>query len=185
MADDDSIFYRLDARDRIVEAGSDAWDEFARQNGDGKALRVRIEGTSLYAHVAGEASRMFVWTMLDGVRKLGRSATKLYRCDSPQLKRHMEMTITPSGNGGLLVTHRTVRTEPMLRPVSFAAKAGRTSRLLLRCSMCNRLRIDGAWREPDAADLSPQKLPQSGAVAVAYGICEPCSDIVHQPARQM
>lgn len=184
MPDDDSIFYRLDARDRIVEAGSDAWDEFARQNGGGKALRVQIEGTSLYAHVAGEASRMFVWTMLDGVRKLGRSATKLYRCDSPQLKRQMEMTITPSGKGGLLVTHRTVRTEAMLRPVSFAAKAHHTTGLLLRCSMCNRLRINGAWYEPDAANFSAAQPPPSGAVAVAYSICEACSETAHQPARQ-
>ncbi len=184
MPDDDSIYYRLDAEDRIVEAGSDAWDEFAKQNGGRSALRVQIEGTKIYAHVAGEASRMFVWTMLDGVRKLGRGTTKLYRCDSPNLKRQMEMTIAPAGNGGLLVTHRTVRTEPLLRPLSFAASPRQSTRLLVRCSMCNRLRVDGAWREPEAVQSLAAQPPGRGAIAVAYGICEPCSGTAHQPSRR-
>lgn len=100
MGDDGSIYFRLDGRDRILEAGGPEWDRFARDNGGEAAFRQRVEGSDIFAHVCGETTIMFLRVLLDGVRVLGRPVTRAYRCDSPDLKRFMTMTITPVGTGG-------------------------------------------------------------------------------------
>jgi hypothetical protein len=184
MADENDLSYRLDSQDRIVEVGGD-WDRVARENDGTDVLADRIIGTKLYAHVTDGPSRMFVWTMLDSVRKLFRPSTKLYRCDSPDLKRHMEMTILPETGGGLLVQHRLIKTEKQPARVRFSGRpAGRVGRaLVLRCTMCVKLKVGGIWHEPDAETL--KSLEQSDGVAqVAYGICEDCSDAARRPPME-
>jgi hypothetical protein len=173
------VSYRLDDQDRIVEVDSN-WDRIALEN-DGEAVVAdRILGTKLYAHVTDEPSRMFVWTMLDSVRKLHRPSVKFYRCDSPDLKRHMQMTILPETGGGLLVQHRLIRTEKVPLRVRFAGPSGARSKLILRCTMCVKLKIEGVWIAPDAAVLAGVS-QADGTVRVAYSICEDCRDAARRP----
>jgi len=172
---DTDVTYRLDAKDVIVEVGG-AWDEFARRNG-GPGLEVdRVVGRSLYEHVTGEVTRMFVWTMFDAARKLGIERTQPYRCDTPDLKRFMEMRIVPGPAGTILVRHRLVSTEPIIPHVRVrAAMPGTPLRqVVLRCSSCNQLRHQGVWVEPEhlAKDVSGGDLD----VQVAYSICPSCRE---------
>jgi hypothetical protein len=179
---DSDVSYRLDDQDRIVEVNSN-WDRIAREN-DGEAVVAdRILGTKLYAHVTDEPSRMYVWTMLDSVRKLFRPSVKLYRCDSPDLKRHMEMTILPESGGGLLVKHRLIRIEKMPLRVRFISQAGGHPPLVLRCTMCVKLKIEGVWLAPDATVLAGVS-QSDGASRVAYSICEDCRDAARRPPME-
>jgi hypothetical protein len=178
LADDD-VSYRLDDQDRIVEVNSN-WDRIAREN-DGEAVVAdRILGTKLYAHVTDEPSRMYVWTMLDSVRKLHRPSVKLYRCDSPDLKRHMQMTILPESGGGLLVQHRLIRTEKAPLRIRYICQPGARPSLVLRCTMCVKLKIEGAWITSDATILAGIG-QRDGSVRVAYSICEDCRDAARRP----
>jgi hypothetical protein len=189
MADDKSdqkpdpndVSYRLDHLDCIVEVSGE-WDRVAKENDGAAVVADRVLGTKLYAHVADEPSRMFVWTMLDAVRKLHRPSVKLYRCDSPGQKRHMEMTISPLSGGGLLVQHRLIRVEKQplrVRLIGHAGTVGGRS-LLLRCTMCAKLKVDGAWCEPDATLLAAMQAT-AGGTRVAYGICDECRESARRP----
>jgi hypothetical protein len=184
MPDDHDLSYRLDNQDRIIEVGGD-WDRIARENDGGEVVAERVLGTTLYTHVSDGPGRMFVWTMLDSVRKLFRPSTKLYRCDSPDCKRQMEMTILPQSGGGLLVQHRTIKIEPLAPRVRYVGQAWQRSSglrggLVLRCSMCVKLKIDGVWYEPEVA-IRAGLIEPGGIAKVAYGVCEHCSEVARRP----
>jgi hypothetical protein len=178
-----ALYYRLDANDQIVDVGGKGWDAFARENGGVDAMRSRIIGTKLYAHVSGKVTRLYTWTMLDSVRRLGRPAVRPYRCDSPDLKRFMEMTIEDAGNGELLLSHRLIRTEPLRRRAHFSAVGGPTHKIFVRCSMCNRLNVDNGWLEPDIAASHPKLAELREDIPVIYSVCDACQVDVKNRVR--
>ena len=104
------LFYRLDNTDRIFDTGG-AWNQFAKENAGTELLGSAVIGRSLYDFIHGDVSRMFVRTLVDGVRILNRPRMVPYRCDSPGLRRYMEMSITCEPGGGILLEHRQVREE--------------------------------------------------------------------------
>lgn len=169
--DSQSLFYALDREDRIVDVGG-AWDDFALENDGKSVLRERILGTLVFKHVNGDISAMYLRTLLSSVRLLGRPVTRCYRCDSPGTKRFMEMTLTPDVEDGVTIAHRLLRTESLPVRFIFTVANGRPS-FAVRCSMCNRLKKEGEWQEPevlldkgDWADTRPR--------SVIYGICDNC-----------
>jgi hypothetical protein len=163
-------FYRVDGKDRILEVGG-AWDTFAKSNDGEPAIGGRVIGTHLLDHISGDVSRMYVRTVFDAVRILGRQATRAYRCDSPTQKRFMEMTVTPESAGSLLVEHRLLRAENFVRPLGFVPGIPGRTGTRVRCSMCNRLKIGADWRE---IDHPTNEAFSTGPVAVVYGVCSSC-----------
>ncbi len=168
-----SLHYVVDPENIIVGVGG-PWDEFARQNDGHGALSDRIVGTPLLKHVSGDISRGFVEAVLNSARILNAPRSVAYRCDSPGFKRFMEMSVSPLGDQRLKILHRIVRVEPFPAPLRFAAdtKQPRSS-ALIRCTMCNRVKGNGAWQEPDEA-FSHQLLKSKVVNSVIYGICDSC-----------
>jgi hypothetical protein len=165
------VRYRVNADDVIVSVGG-AWDEFATENDAPSLLAQQVVGRHLRAFITGDTTRMFISAMLEGVRARQTSLVRPYRCDSASARRHMEMTLEPQPEGCVELTHRIVRLEPLRRHVSIAAAPGSsTSRLTVRCSICNRLSREGRWVEPDE---DPRPAQAGTALRVAYGICPEC-----------
>jgi hypothetical protein len=170
------LSYTLDETNAII-AVTGNWDRFAAENGGDDLLSMKIIGQRLDRFIAGDVTRMFVRTMLMSARTLKRNIQRTYRCDSPQIKRFMEMTIVPLGDGVLEVCHRHIRSEPYRYAVAFTpAAAGTTTGLIKRCSVCNRVRLRQSWRDADDALLS-ESPPAAGAttqLTVIYGVCPDC-----------
>lgn len=170
-----SLFYRLDKGDRITEVGG-AWDRMAQENDGGQLCGGSVLGAPLYDFVSGDVSKMFVRTVIDGVRVLQRSRTVSYRCDSPGLRRYMEMTITCEPGGGVLLEHRQLRTEASGRRVDFRLATQPVRQMIVRCSHCNGIKINGAWGEPEA--MMPAGM--AGDIPVIYGVCPRCMELVRR-----
>lgn len=169
--DASSLYYLLDGRDRIADAGG-AWDRFAMENDGNDILRERVIGSSIYDHVVGDTSGMFLRTLLSSVRLLGRPLTRPYRCDSPDTKRFMEMTLVAEEDDSVRLSHRLVRSEPFGQRFIFTVERGRQA-FLVRCSMCNRVKRSNHWMEPEVAAQTGEfqaGQPQS----VIYGVCPRC-----------
>lgn len=172
MAD---LSYTVDASDVIVAVGG-AWDDSARCNDAEKIVSTQIIGKSLDGFIHGDETRMFVRTMLMSARVLNRPVMRPYRCDSPQRKRFMEMTVTPLDGGNIEVMHQEVHSEPIANPTRMvAAPKGVTGVHTKRCSVCNRLRVNGIWSELDDAVASGHLAPAvAPALRVIYGVCPDC-----------
>lgn len=164
----DETFYRLDATDDIIEVGG-AWDGFAQCNGGSHLVAEHIVGQNLARHVTGLETGFFLRTMFEGVRRLRRPKLTTYRCDSTDVKRFVEMTVTPEAEAGLLVTHRVLRTEPLRVPVFVLQVPAYTSASVCRCSNCNRLSQNGGnWNEPD------DTTPTGQQIRVVHVVCQDC-----------
>ncbi|MBK5958307.1 hypothetical protein CCR97_08795 [Rhodoplanes elegans] len=179
----DPLSIRVDRSNRIVAVGG-PWDEVAIANGGAAAVVARVLGTGLLDHVHGDPARMLVLTVLDRVRRFGTPRTVPYRCDTPGLKRWMEMTLTPAPDGTVTFEHRLLRCEPMQRPVRFAPARPGAPRgpAIIRCSSCNRVRDASGWHEPDTVRFSAEAVgipggtppSQDAPILVGYGVCEAC-----------
>lgn len=166
------LYYRLDKADRITETGGE-WDRLAQENSEPALLGASIVGRSLYDFIHGDVSRMFVRSLVDGVRVLRRPRTVLYRCDSPCLRRYMEMTISCEPGGGVLIEHRQLRTEPIARKFEFKVGVGLISQMRIRCTHCNAVKNNGVWGEPELVlPAGEEQIP------VIYGVCQVCLDQV-------
>lgn len=163
-----NIVYRLDQADRITEVGG-AWDRMALENGGDALCGHSVLGRNLYDFISGDVSKMFVRTLIDGVRVLHRPRTVAYRCDSPGLRRYMEMSINCDDGGGVVLEHRQLRTEATGRRFDFLVGLQPVRQMVVRCSHCNSVKFGGVWGEPEA--LLPAEPSQ---VPVIYGVCPSC-----------
>lgn len=164
----------IDGRSAIVRV-NEAWNAFALQNDGAACTSPTILGRPLREFVTGDATRMLLDAMLQRVALHGRELEYDYRCDAPGLKRYMRMRLTPEA-GLIRFDHTVLRTEPLAPATRFDAAPQPRGGLDVRCSMCNAVKVQGEWLEPDVARAR-------GALAernvVAYGVCAACQDVVH------
>lgn len=171
----DGVSYTIDVADIIV-AVSGKWDDFARNNKGEEILSSKIIGKKLDQFIHGDETLMFVRTMIMSVRIKKKAIHRAYRCDSPDLKRYMEMTLLPHGKGVVEVIHRELRNEPVVHKVRVVAASRSIGQApIKRCSVCNRVRIQDDWSEIDEA-VEARRLPSGDVLAlkVVYGVCPDC-----------
>ena len=167
----EAVVYWVDADDVVVDVGG-AWDDFARDNDGDAVLRERVLGKPLWSFIEGDATRMLLSTLLAAVRTHHETLVRRYRCDSSTHRRHMEMRLSPEGDR-VRLEHRILEEERMRPGVRFRFARGPNARV--RCSMCNRVKLDGAWHEASDA-ASRGDLPREAVVV--YGVCRDCrSDV--------
>ncbi|MCM8625698.1 hypothetical protein [Accumulibacter sp.] len=171
----EQLSYTLDGADRIIAVAGD-WDRFALANGGEAIVGRRIIDRPLDEFITGDITRMFVRTMLMSARTMQRRIQRLYRCDSPEVRRFMEMTILPGDGGQVKVVHRLIRSEVCRYPLRVTAAPARSlAPRIKRCSVCNRIRLGQTWQEIDEA-VSRGRLPQamSPVLTVVFGVCPEC-----------
>ena len=165
--------YVLDGKDVIVDV-NDAWNNFAKDNDAPELVSEHVVGSSLVDYVTGDITKMFVQTVLQNVRTIGDPIHRPYRCDSPSLKRYMEMSIEPDGRH-LQLTHRVLKMENTACTVHFnTPPTPDTPQTTSRCSSCGRVEAQKAvWVEAD--DLcTPDHGANDVTVTVQYTICPVC-----------
>ena len=135
-----------------------------------------LVGTDLMDFVTGEATRLFWQSVFDNVRRARNPFDVLYRCDTHDLKRFMKVRIAPRKDGGLLLAHYVLRTEPLPVPLRFSFDLASES---TRCSICNDLRHGGEWVRPEIA-WGLGVLQAGNANLVNYAVCDACQDVAPQ-----
>lgn len=165
---DYDCFYRLDDEDRILDWGGPNWNAFARENGGATGGR-SLKGDLLYDHIVGHFTQRFLREFFAAARVAAAPLTRTYRCDSPRMKRLMEMRAQALGRGWLDVQHRLVAETPLPIEVAFREQPEGRRADYLRCSICNRLRRsnEDEWREPEEAGAK-------GELRVVHTVCSDC-----------
>lgn len=178
-ASSDGIVLWIDDRNRIVEV-NEAWNRFALANGGDTCVARLVVGRNLRDFIRGDATLMLLDMLMLQARSWKKQIERVYRCDSSEVKRHMEMRIALDGKR-LRFTHRLVHSEPMRAPVQFLYdQSGPSPRKIIRCSMCNRVQVQRGWMEPDSACASGQIHPQQ---LVIYSVCPTCKGAVRRPRQ--
>ena len=171
------IVYQLDEK-RCIVAIDGPWDRFALDNDGAAACTERVIGQPLLRFVCGDDARMWIDTLLQLASLTGEPLERLYRCDSPELRRFMSMRVVAEDTGMIRVEHRLLAVQQRFRPVRFQPVMGSHPALRLRCSVCGRINHQDSWQEADQWSGDGDEV----TIVVAYTVCPHCyEDRVSKP----
>jgi hypothetical protein len=164
------------ADDRIT-AVAGGWDAFATANGAPALASEAVVGRSLFDFIQGEESQRIHRLLLLAARSraVGDTLAFPFRCDSPDMRRHMQLELVSEGDGTVEFRGTLVRAEPRphLRLLDPAER--RAPGLVITCSFCLRIRgPDEAWLDLDDAVARLGLLGAATPPRLAYGVCSPC-----------
>lgn len=165
--------YRVDPRARIVWTSAN-WDRFARENGAPELAGAAVRGASLWDFVSGPQTRHLYEALFARVEETQGSLRLPFRCDSPNVRRFMELRIAYLSGGELELQARLLREEarPAVRLVDPAAS--RRGEALVVCSFCKSVRTPGAWVEVEEAVARLGVFDADTVPPLRYGVCPAC-----------
>lgn len=168
------VVYALDGRDEIASV-NDAWNTFATENAGTSLLPPGIIGRSLWDFIADPTTRIVYSRLFARVRSGAGASTFNFRCDSPSLKRELQMEVVASGEGTLTCTVRTLNVEARPAASILDPALPRSGQLMVVCSWCKRV-SDGkdAWVEIDQAPALYSVFDEEFPPPVSHGMCDEC-----------
>jgi hypothetical protein len=168
-----SCRYELDDELRIV-AFDARWSLFAVANETPRLAEAEhVLGRPLLSFIAGDSTAHLYETLFDVVRRTQRPVTLPFRCDSPSLRRYLDLTIEPRPHG-LALSSTLSKAEARPREPLLDAAAARSEEMLRMCSFCKKLKVAAEWMEVEAAVARLRIFDRARVPAISHGLCEPC-----------
>lgn len=166
--------YHLDSHDHITFVGEN-WLRFALDNEAGSLTPAVVLGQPVQKFIADLETKEVYRMVFSRVRQTGAALTFPFRCDSPTVRRFMNMEITPLDEGGLQFRTQLVRVEPRVEVPWLRQFTTWMDEMVVMCSWCKRVQLTvGVWVEIEEAIKSldlflADKFPQ-----ISHGICRDC-----------
>jgi hypothetical protein len=108
------------------------------------------------------------------VLRTGRPVVFPFRCDSPEVRRFLEMEIRPGPLSGLQLHTRVLRVEPRAPSPLLERGVRRGGALLRMCSWCKAVDVEGRWCEVEQAVIALRLFEREVLPAITHGICPGC-----------
>ncbi len=171
-----SIFvYVIDETDRIVGV-SDNWLAFAEANEAAASCHPdRAINEPIWKFIDGLEATQFYEVIIANVRGRGITVTLPFRCDAPDRRRYLELTIAPVPQGYVEFTSRIIRTEPREKLELLQAGVPRSGELLTMCSVCRKVEVPGmGWAEAETAVVALRLFEEPVLPQTSHGLCPDC-----------
>jgi hypothetical protein len=166
--------YSVDAAD-VIDFVDRWWLAFATENGGAGLEEASVVGHTIWEFIADAPSRKLYREIHEHVRKTGRAIEVPFRCDSPALRRYMQLTIRRQGQGRLLYESRVIRTAPQRCLAVLDRSTKRSSSFLTMCSFCKRSLIEpSGWLEMEDIALRLKMDDQATVPELRYTVCPEC-----------
>lgn len=178
MPVDDRVFeHRVDAAG-VIRHVNDSWLQFALENGADGLGADAVIGMSLFDYIADPTTRHLYDLLHRRVLRSERTVTVPYRCDSPTLRRFMEMELCASA-GLLVYRNRVVRLEERAAVELWDPEIERQGSAVRSCGWCKKLPLpDGRWLEVEEAVAELGLLEAPRPPPITHGICPVCERLV-------
>lgn len=118
--------------------------------------------------------------LLRRIRGELRSVELPFRCDSPDVRREMDIQITAHGSGRFVLFSARLRsqeqrqeTQPLLSP-----DAPRGEQTLAMCGWCDRFLVGEEWVEVEEAMARLGLFRLAEMPAISHGICPDCGEML-------
>jgi hypothetical protein len=153
-----------------------AWQRFARENSGEALVEEEILGRPLWDFLAGSEVTELYRLLFRRVRASGKSVAVPFRCDGPDLRRAMELEITPGAEGILELRTRLLDARSQERVRLLDAHAVRHPHHLVRmCSWCLRVEERGIWWKVERFLVRRPMLAREPVPRITHGICPGCA----------
>ena len=168
--------YCIDAAG-IITAVSSRWDAFARANGSPELCADRVVGAKLWSFITDDTTILLYQELLNRSRKSQRAACFPFRCDSPTLRRELEMMIVPLADGATAFRTWATRIVPRAANALLDSGVPRSAKHVTMCGWCKRVRLPrGEWLELEEATIRLRLLGDAAPPQITHGICPRCAD---------
>ncbi|MRR07158.1 MAG: hypothetical protein EG828_09465 [Deltaproteobacteria bacterium] len=171
----DKCTYVIDRLDRIISV-SDNWLLFAQENQAGESCHPDvIVNRSIWDFIDGIETRQFYEIILQTVRAKKKVVVLPFRCDAPNKRRYLELTITPLQEDQIVFSSNTVHEEFRDTVDILEVNLPRSDELITMCSMCKKVALpENAWVEVEAAVVSLKLFEKNKLPRISHGICSGC-----------
>ena len=167
--------WTIDADDVITGVGGD-WDEFAGANGAAALCGTRVVGAPLFDFITGQETQRIYRLLLHKVRSADAVLRVPFRCDSPEVRRHMRLEIAPMSADAIEFRGEFLGGESRPRVRLLDPNEARSRTLLVSCSFCLRLRVPpDEWIEPEHVVARMDLLSGVAVPQLIHGVCPECS----------
>lgn len=166
------VCYRVDAEDKLIRFNEE-WDRFALANDAPELESRRLYGRRVWDFVSDPATRGLYQDLLRRARD-GRSPVFPFRCDSPELKRTLRMTLRRRDAGEVEFVVEEVLVEPRPYAALLDRRAPREGRLVRACGWCRKIWSGAGWVEIEEAVARLGLMAEGVVPPVSHGICGPC-----------
>ena len=112
--------------------------------------------------------------LFDSARRQQSPLSVPLRCDAPELRRHLELTIVPEADGHLTIRSRTLQTKPRELVPLLDNQSERSNEFITMCSWCKKVEVEGEWCEVEEAADRLGLLVE--VPHLTHGMCLPCRD---------
>jgi hypothetical protein len=175
MSSELSVRYVIDADDKIsfVDAG---WCRFAEANDGAELTPSVILGQSLWDHITDLTTSKLYQQIVARVRQ-GKSSRFVLRCDGPECRRLLEMTIISGPNGSVEFETRLLSLETREPVALLSREMPRSTDMLRSCAWCNRIDAGSGsndWVEVEEATNRLRLFEREVMPQLTHGICESC-----------
>jgi hypothetical protein len=107
------------------------------------------------------------------VARVRRQVTFPIRCDSPEFRRHLDLTIAALPTGKFAVWTSLVRFESRRR-VDLSRGGTRHKGTIVMCGWCKRVDVEGKWVEVEDAMVTLRLFERPIQPLLQHGICRDC-----------
>ncbi len=171
------VEYSINADDILITV-DEAWAEFAREN-DAPGLSDLDPTRTLWSYFNGEEVRDLWQLLIEQVRAKQAQACVPLRCDAPNMRRWLEMTITPAANGVVHFRSLLLFEQPRadISLLGLNTEGDSDAPTVSVCSWCGRGHHHAHWLEIEEL-LRELRLLENPSPSIAYGVCPTCRDLM-------
>ena len=169
--------HRIDQNDMIIGV-SDNWQSFAQENSGARTcFPENIIGSSLWDHIRDLETKHLYEMILQKVRKYNQQVVFSFRCDSPEKRRFLKLSVIPMKDGSVDFISQTIKTE-LRKPVEMLrSDIERSDEAIRVCSMCKKIAIsETEWKEIEFAVQELRLFEKDILPQFTHGICQSCYD---------
>lgn len=174
------LLYQLNASDEISLV-NDEWLVFARANDGEPLLPPQILGRPLWDFIADVETQHIYRLLHRRVRTGGEPVRLSFRCDGPERRRLLELSISAGVEEGLIYRVRTVREEDRKRVPLLDPHRPRSETFVTMCGWCKRVAAPPhGWLEVEEAVTALSLFAEPRPPQLTHGICAQCSEGLDQ-----
>lgn len=171
-----NVRYQIDASDRIA-AVNEGWIEFARANSGDRLLPPAIVGHSLWDSISDPTTTQIYRAIVNRVRKGAGPAQFRFRCDSPAMRRLLEMRIKGGERGAVDFETSLIESQPRPVVALMDVQTPRSDALITICAWCMKIEVPGhVWLEIEAAAATMGLFESAALPHLSHGMCPDCYD---------
>lgn len=166
--------YDLDADDVITRVSPD-WVRFARENEAPSLTPSAICGRQIWEFISDASTRQIYHDLFALIRARHRIITVPFRCDSPEIRRFMQLVLAPAAGSGIQLTGILLRTESVSTGALLDSHASRSSEVIVCCSFCKAILVHNAGWYPVEDAIRRLNLFSSRTVpTLSHSVCPNC-----------